>query len=191
MNTKLIKFSGLAIAMVCSAVMAETALAQGPGPRQSPATPNQGARPMQGQMMQRGMMMRGQMGGMDESLAAISANVLGISQTDLIAALKSGKTIADVAKEKSVDPAKIVNAFVTEKLADRQAMVTSGRWTQAQLDQMKTMMQANVSLKITQPFTVQGNGTGWVDANGDGKCDNMPADQTQPMRHRGPGGWNS
>lgn len=191
MNTKIIKLSGIAAALLCGAVVAEVALAQGPGPSQQPSMPNQNMRPMQGQMMQRGMMMRGQMGNSDESLVAIAAKEIGIEQTDLVAALKGGKTIADVAKEKNVDPAKIVDAFVAEKLADRQVMVTSGRWTQAQLDQMKAMMQANVSLKITQPFTVQGNGTGWVDANGDGQCDNMPANQTMPMKHRGPGGRNS
>jgi hypothetical protein len=188
MNTKIIKLSGIAAALLCSVVVAEISLAQGPGPNQQPGAPNQNMRPMQGQMMQRGMMKRGQMGGMEDSLVAVAAKEIGVAQADLVAALKTGKTIADVAKEKSVDPAKIVNAFVAEKMADRQMMVTSGRWTQAQLDQMKTMMQANVSLKITQPFTVQGNGAGWVDANGDGKCDNMPANQTMPMKRRGPGG---
>jgi hypothetical protein len=180
MKTNLIKISGLAVALMCSAVMAETALAQGPGPGRSPVAPNQGAQATQGHLMQRGKMMRGQMGGMDESLVAITANVVGMPQADLVAALKSGKTIADVAKEKNVDPAKVVEAFVAEKVADRQAMVASGRWTQAQLDTMTAMMKANITQKLSQPFTVQGTGTGWVDADGDGKCDNMP------MKRRGP-----
>lgn len=179
MFTKFIRTSGVAAALLCSMVAAEIALAQGPGPRQ----PNPGVRQMQGQMMQGSMMMRGQMGGADESLVAVAAKQLGMTQVDLATALKAGKTIADVAREKSVDPAKIVEAFVAEKMADRQGMVTSGRWTQAQLDTMTAMMKANVLQKLSQPFTVQGNCAGFVDQNGDGVCDNMPA---MPMPRRGP-----
>ncbi len=187
MNARLIKIGGMTVAVLCSMVMAESALAQGPGPRQQPATPNQNSRPMQGQMTQRGMMMRGQMGGSDESLIVIAAKELGTTQVDLVAALKSGKTIADVASDKNVDLAKITDAFVAAKVADRQAMVTSGRWTQAQLDTMTAMMKANITQKLSQPFTVQGTGAGFVDQNGDGACDNMPANQTMQMQRRGPG----
>jgi hypothetical protein len=189
MNTKFIKVSGLAAALLCSVVMAGTAAAQGPGPRRQPGSANPGAQPMHSQMMQGGRAMRGQMGGPEDSLVVIAAKEMGMTQVDLVAALKGGKTIADVAKEKNVAPAKIVDAFVAEKVADRQAMVASGRWTQAQLDTMTAMMKANITLKLSQPFTVQGNGagTGFVDQNGDGMCDNKPAGQTMPMQRRGPG----
>lgn len=181
MNAKWMKLSGMVAALVCSAVMVEVSLAQGPGPRQ-PGSP----RPMQGPMQ--GQMMRGQMGGMEDSLVAVAAREIGVTQADLVAALKAGKTIAAVAKEKSVDPAKIVDAFVVEKMAGRQAMVTSGRWTQAQLDTMTAMMKANLLQKLSQPFTVQGNcaGSGFVDQNNDGVCDNMPANRTMPMQRHGP-----
>jgi hypothetical protein len=173
MNTRLVKLSGIAVAaMLSTALMSDAALAQGRGPLQQPAAAcHAGGRTG-------GMMMRGQMGGAEDSLVAIAAKELGVTQVDLVALLKAGKTFADVAKDKNVDLAKIVDAFVAEKAADRQTMVANGRWTQAQLETMTAMMKATITQKLSQPFTVQGDGT----------CDGRPA---SPMQRRGPGRWNT
>lgn len=186
MNAKHIKLSAIAAAaLACGVLMSEAALAQGPAPRPPASAPGQTGRPMAGQ---RGGMM---MGGPEDSLVAIAAKTLGLAQTDLVAALKSGKTIADVAKEKGVDPARIADAFVAERVADRQAMLASGRWTEAHLATMTAMMKANITEKLSQPLAVPGNGTGFVDANGDGACDSMPNRHTSPMQRRNPGRWNT
>lgn len=190
MNTKHIKLSAIAAAaLACGVLVSEAALAQGPAPRPPVSAPGQAGGPMAGG--RGGMMMRGQMGGPDDSLVAIAAKTLGLAQADLIAALKDGKTIADVANEKGVDPAKIADAFVAEKVADRQAMVASGRWSEAQLATMTAMMKANIAQKLSQPLAVQGNGTGFVDADGDGVCDSMPNRHNPPMQRRNPGRWNT
>lgn len=77
--------------------------------------------------------MGGGMGGPQNSLVAIAAQVLGLDQTDLVATLNSGKTIADVAEEKGVAQDKIVDAFVAARKAAMDQAVASGRMTQGRL----------------------------------------------------------
>jgi len=118
-----------------------------------------------------GMMGRGGgWGGPDESLVAVAAKTLGMTQADLITALQGGKTIATVAKDKGIALDKIVDAFVAERQDALKASVTSGRLTQAQADSMVSLMKANVQARLSQTFTPRG--TGFVDANKDGVCDN-------------------
>ena len=166
MQSKWLKFSMIAVvvAFVAVAGFGAVAFAQGPV-----GTPTPGAFPGWGMHMG-GM---GGMGGPDDSLVAIAAKTLGLSQTDLVAALNSGKTIADVAKEKGVALDKIVAAVIAERTDDMQAAVTAGRMTQAQLDAMLPAMKANVTAQLSSKFTPRGYGMGrgFVDANNDGVCD--------------------
>ena len=55
---------------------------------------------------------------------------------ELRAALQGGKSLADVAKGKGIDPSKVVEALVAELKAHLDAEVTSGEHTQAEADQM-------------------------------------------------------
>jgi hypothetical protein len=114
-----------------------------------------------------GMMGRG---GPDDSLVAIAAKTLGMTQTELVTALQGGKTIAAVAKDKGVVLDKIVDAFIAERQTALKAAVASQRMTQAQADSMIAMMKTNVLARLNQPFTPRG--PGFVDANKDGVCDN-------------------
>jgi hypothetical protein len=111
---------------------------------------------------------RGQ-GSSDSSLVAIAAQVLGLNQTDLVAELNTGKTIANIATEKGVDPAKIVDAFLAPRAADLQADVAAGRLTQSQADTMLANMRISVTAQINAPF--QPNGAGNGNGQGDGICD--------------------
>ena len=117
--------------------------------------------------------MRGQIGGPQQSLVAVAAEKLGMSQTDLIAQLQSGKTIAQVAGEKNVALDTIVNAFVATRQARIAQAVATGRMTQAQVDTMLATMRAHVTARLSQPWSpqAQGMGAGYADANGDGVCD--------------------
>ncbi|MFN8110787.1 MAG: hypothetical protein U0Y82_13230 [Thermoleophilia bacterium] len=83
---------------------------------------------------------------------SVAAGAIGISETDLLTALKSGKTLAEVATANSVDPQKVIDALVADQKAELAAAVTAGTITQAQADQMAT--------GITQRVTDQVNGTG-------------------------------
>jgi hypothetical protein len=166
MNTKRwIALAGVALALVIAVVLAPAVLAQGPGGGMGPG----GNRPGYG----RGM------GGPQQSLVAVAADKLGMTQADLVAELRSGKTIAQVAAGKQVALDTIVDAFVTTRAERLDAAVAAGRMTQAQADTMLATMKANVTARLSQPWSPQGNGpgSGFVDQDGDGVCDHAGSGQ--------------
>lgn len=172
--------AGIALAVVVAIAVAPAVWAQGPmggyGPGQAQSRMSGGMPGAGNGMGRRGGMggMRGQMGGPQQSLVAIAAQQLGINQADLITQLQGGKTIAQVASEKNVALDTIVNAFVTTRQARMAQAVATGRMTQAQVDAMLTTMRANVTAQLSLPWSPQGPGmgTGYVDQDGDGVCDN-------------------
>ncbi len=86
-------------------------------------------------------------GGHGAGLAA-AAKALGMSETDLATALRSGKSLASVAKEKGVDVQKVIDALVAEakqRLADA---VENGRLTQAQADQRLEALTARITERV-------------------------------------------
>ena len=116
---------------------------------------------------------RGNWGGPDNSLVAVAARVLGMEQTALVAELNTGQTIADVAQAKGVALDKIVTAFVQPHVDWLNQAVTAGTLTQTQADEYIATMKANLTAQLSAPFAPRGNGNGqgFVDANGDGICD--------------------
>lgn len=98
----------------------------------------------------------GQMGGMDDGLVWVAAEVIGIDQTELVAALNSGQTIAEVAEAHDVALQDIVDAFVADRAEWLASAVESGRFTQAQVDLMLTNMNAHIAARLAQPFQPQG-----------------------------------
>ncbi len=167
---KWMKIGTLAAALAIVALMAlgTAAFAQGPTPQTTP--PAYGP----GYGMGLGTGMRGAWGGQQASLVAAAAKVLGIDQTALVTTLNGGKTIADVAKEKGVSTDKIVDEFLAPRIAALKTSVDAKRITQAQADAMIATMKENVTTQLTSKWTPRGPGmaTGFVDANGDGVCDN-------------------
>lgn len=65
----------------------------------------------------------------------IAAQAIGIPRKDLVTALRSGQSMADVARSKSVDPAKVVDALVAAATSRLQAKVEAGGITQARADE--------------------------------------------------------
>jgi polyhydroxyalkanoate synthesis regulator phasin len=101
------------------------------------------------------------LGGPRAGLAA-AAKALGISETDLMTALRSGKSLAAVAKEKGVDVQKVIDALVAEakqRLADA---VKNGRLTQAQADERLKDVTARITERVnsTAPGRPGGFGHG-------------------------------
>jgi hypothetical protein len=140
---------------------------------------------------------RGSWGGPDNSLVAVAARVLGMEQTALVAELNTGKTIAQVAQAKGVALDKIVTAFVQPHIDWLNQAVKDGKITQAQADQYIATMKANITAKLSAPFTPRGNGNGqgFVDANGDGVCDvggqtPQGGQMQRGAQGRGMGRWN-
>ncbi len=154
---KLLTIVGV-LAILLAVVPAGAAFAQGPSDQNQPLG-----------------LGRGNWGGPDNSLVAVAAKVLGMERTALVAELNTGKTIAQIAQAKDVALDKIVTAFVQPHVDWLNQAVKDGKITQAQADQYIVTMKANVTVKLSAPFTPGGNGngtgTGFVDANGDGVCD--------------------
>jgi hypothetical protein len=117
--------------------------------------------------------MHGRMGGSQQSLVAVAAEQIGLSQTDLVAQLQQGKTIAQVAAEHNVALNTIVDAFVATHQARMATAIAAGHMTQEQVTTMLEAIKANVSTRLTQPWSPRGNGraAGLVEQNGDGMCD--------------------
>jgi len=172
--------AGIALAIVVAIALAPAVLAQGviggygPGMNRGlmmDGTPGPGygmgmrggMGPMQG--------VPGRMGGAQQSLVAVAADTLGLTQVDLIAQLQGGKTIAQVAADRNVALNTIVDAFVATRQARMATAVAAGRMTQAQVDTMLTPMRANVTARLSQPWSPRGPGAGFIDQNGDGVCD--------------------
>ncbi|HET9496512.1 MAG TPA: hypothetical protein VFR15_19970 [Chloroflexia bacterium] len=182
---------GAAFAPVALAQPATPGAGAGNGPAATQGNPpaaNQGygpgmmaGRSQQGMMGGRGMhggMMGGQgMMGSENSLIAVTAEQLNITVEELIAELDGTNSIAQVAAAHNVSVDTIVNAFLAPRIERLNEAVASGRITQEQADQMIATMRTNVTTHINEVWTPRGpgQGQGFVDENGDGVCDNMPA----------------
>lgn len=163
MNVKTLKLGSLAAAAALAGAMVFAGATQ--AQTSNPPTPQNGAMQRgRGMMMNRdgqrgtmgvgaGMGMGAAMGGSANSLMAVSARTLGMDQAALVAELNAGKTIADVAKAKGIDLARIVDAAVAARETAMKQSVANGRMTQAQLDTMLASMRANLTTQLSQKFT--------------------------------------
>ena len=110
-------------------------------------------------------------GGADASLVAVAAEQLGMTQTDLVAALQGGQTIGQVADAHNVARTAIVDAFLAPRAAALADRVSAGRLTQAQADQMLATMRTQVTARLDAPWTPRGAGAGTGTPAGTGTCD--------------------
>jgi hypothetical protein len=115
------------------------------------------------------------LGGSQNSLIAVAAEVLGIDRTELVAQLQDGLSIADVAGD-AVDD--IVDAFLAPRAERLAELVDADRLTQAEADAWLATMETHVRDRLSQPWSPQGRGwgvpgTGFTDEDGDGVCDHM------------------
>ncbi len=79
---------------------------------------------------------------------AAAAEALGLSESDLLAQLRAGKSLAAVAKDKGVAVDKVVDALVADaqqRLADA---VKAGRITQAEADQRLKDLRARITERV-------------------------------------------
>jgi len=134
-----------------------TVYAQGPNPS---ATPQVGC-PAGGL----GLRLGARWGG---TMLETWANALGLQVQDLTSALRSGKTLADLAKEKGLTIDALVDKAMEARRAAVQQAVEAGRLTQAQADallqQMRQRMTENLQSGACTP------GTGRALGQGQGTC---------------------
>jgi polyhydroxyalkanoate synthesis regulator phasin len=103
---------------------------------------------------------RGGMFGPGDSFISVAAEELGMTVQDLVAELQDGKTLANVADEKSVDPQVIVDAFVAQHTERLNEAVAEGRITQEQADSMTQQMTEEVQEHLSESFPFEGGGPG-------------------------------
>jgi hypothetical protein len=187
-----------AAALVAFSVLTPYALAQGPygykGIEDSnplsdqSVSPRFGMGPGNGPMMGRGFGPRfgmgpdnglmaglgGRSGGPETSLVAVAAETLGLTRTELVAELQSGKTIAGGGRTWGGrgNHCRHLSGPRVERLAE---LVANGQLTQEQADTILATMRANVTARISAEWSPrgpgQGYGLGYTDADGDGVCD--------------------
>ncbi len=127
------------------------------------------------------------LGGPEQSLVGMAATELGVSRVELVAQLRSGTTLAEALKAGGVNVAAFIDRFIASRAERLNAAVAAGALTRAEADARLATLRATVTARLDQPFTVRGPagqgaragqggaGQNFVDANGDGVCDNMPA----------------
>jgi hypothetical protein len=178
-------FFSIVGALLLAVAAVPLAFAQGPnGENGYGAGRGMGFGPMHGQAAGRGMM-QGGFGGPSQSLVAVTAEVLGLDQVDLVAELQAGQSLADVAEANGVEPQAIVAIFIADREAILAERVAEGRLSQDQVEAMLAAMEANITVRLSAPWTAQGYGpgTGFVDEDGDGWCDHHLAGQGFGMEH--------
>jgi hypothetical protein len=104
----------------------------------------------------------------------VVAQTIGISQNDLISALQSGQSIADVAKAHHVDPNKVIDAVYNSERQQVQQMVSSGRITQAQADRFESLLKGRIEARINGAMGGRGFG-------GPGPQQQQPPGQPSPQ----------
>jgi len=110
--------------------------------------------------------------GAEHSLVAVAAEELGMTVDELLAELKDGKSIADVAQEEGVDPQAIADAFLAQRAEALAQAVENGRITQEQADQMLEHMTEEVQEHLEESFPFGGGRTGcWSHAPGGSRHD--------------------
>ncbi len=83
------------------------------------------------------------------------AQVLNMQSADLVSQLRSGKTLADLAKTQNVDEAKVKQAIIDTQKAELQREVTDGLLTQAQADQIIANLTPD-KIDLTRTFFGRG-----------------------------------
>jgi len=97
---------------------------------------------------------------------SVAAKAIGISEADLLTAIQSGKTIAEVATANSVDPQKVIDALTQDGLDELAAAVTAGTITQAQADAQKADVATRAADQVNNAF--HGGGPGGRGPGGPG-----------------------
>jgi hypothetical protein len=184
-NWKRVALGATILALSAVTVFASAALAQGPGPANQNgigrAQANRFGNGGGGTGPGYGLAVKGAWVGPDQSLVAVAAETFDMEQTDLVAELQAGKTLAEVAEANDVDVQDLVDAFLAPRAEFLAQAVTDGKITQADADAMQARMQAMVTAKISQPWEPKGNGAC------DGACMGSQGQQMRGSQRQGQG----
>ena len=87
-----------------------------------------------------------------------AADTIGIAPKDLVTELRSGSSIADVAREHNVDPQKVIDAYVAKADARLDKAVQNGKLTQDKADKLKAKAP-ELAAKVVNKTRGQHQGT--------------------------------
>ena len=157
------------VALIVVASLSVVAFAQGPQPPADAPQGYYGRRPMMGrggmfgsngaqtpQMPMTGYGVR--MGVNSGSLVDVTAEVTGLSVSDVIAELQSGKTFADIAEANGKTAEDLVDAYLADRKAVLDKAVADGRLTQEAADTMLATMKTNVEQHVDSAYQPSGMG---------------------------------
>jgi hypothetical protein len=82
----------------------------------------------------------------------ISAQTIGVTPKDLVSTLRSGQTIAQVARANNVDPQTVVDALVQAADAKIGTAVTNHRLTQAQATKIEAVLPGAVTKLVNHVY---------------------------------------
>ena len=77
-----------------------------------------------------------------------AATALGVTDDELHTALESGKSIADVAKDKGVSVDKVIDAMVKDATTHIDQAVTDGKLTSDQAAQIKADLKTRITAMV-------------------------------------------
>ncbi len=78
------------------------------------------------------------------------ADILEMKVEDLVAARQQGKSFVDIAKERGVSEAELLDALMAQVKAYVDGLVASGRMTQAQAEQVLANVPTNLQAAVTR-----------------------------------------
>ena len=81
---------------------------------------------------------------------AVAANAIGIGEAELVTALRSGQSIAQVAESRNVDVQKVIDAIVADARTRLDAKVRDGDLTQARADEKLENLEQRVTDSVNR-----------------------------------------
>jgi hypothetical protein len=152
MKTKIIAASLAALTMLGGALglaLAETGSA---GATTTPTTQSAPAAPSANAGHHGRSFLRNHRKAVRREVVKDSAQTIGISDQDLVAALKSGKSIAEVAQSKGVDPQKVVDALVKDADTRIDKAVADGKISKDRADKVEAKLPAAATKVVNHVF---------------------------------------
>jgi len=110
------------------------------------------------------------------------ASIIGITQDELRTQLRSGKTLAEIAKSKNISQATLVDKLVAAAKTRLAAEVKAGRLTQARADQIAKNLEARITEMVTHtgPMGMRGHHSDWDGDGGGPDGGTAPATPSSP-----------
>jgi hypothetical protein len=102
------------------------------------------------------------------ALVGVTADVTGLSEEDVVTALKDGQPIAAIAESQDVDPQEIVDAAVAQAEARLQEAVDNGRLTEEQMDRILERLAEELPERLEEPWEPGGPAGGVLGRFGEG-----------------------